>query len=148
MTKTVLIINGPNLNLLGEREPEIYGNVTLDHIKNLCEERGKSISLDINFVQSNSEGEIVEAIQNANKNFAGIIINAGALTHTSISILDALLSIKIPIIEVHLSNIFTREAFRKESFISKAANGVICGFGSKSYELALEAMSDLLKKKN
>ena len=86
MTKTVLIINGPNLNLLGEREPEIYGNVTLDDIKNLCEERGKSISLDINFIQSNSEGEIVEAIQNANKNFAGIIINAGALTHTSISV--------------------------------------------------------------
>ena len=148
MTKTVLIINGPNLNLLGEREPEIYGNVTLDDIKNLCEERGKSISLDINFIQSNSEGEIVEAIQNANKNFAGIIINAGALTHTSISILDALLSIKIPIIEVHLSNIFTREAFRKESFISKAANGVISGFGSKSYQMALEALQDLLKKKN
>jgi len=148
MDKKVLIINGPNLNLLGDREPEVYGNETLSDIKVLCEKKGEDLSLDIHFIQSNSEGEIVEAIQKAKQNFSGIIINAGALTHTSISILDALLSIKLPIIEVHLSNIFTREAFRKESFISKAAKGVICGFGSKSYELALEAVADLLKGKN
>ena len=118
MNKKILIINGPNLNLLGDREPEVYGNETLDDIKNLCEKKGKDLSLDIDFTQSNDEGEIVESIQNAKKKFSGIIINAGALTHTSISILDALLSTKLPIIEVHLSNIFTREAFRKQSFVS------------------------------
>ncbi|HAE74956.1 MAG TPA: type II 3-dehydroquinate dehydratase [Alphaproteobacteria bacterium] len=148
MSKKILIINGPNLNLLGDREPEVYGNETLDDIKNLCEKKGKDLSLDIDFTQSNDEGEIVESIQNAKKKFSGIIINAGALTHTSISILDALLSTKLPIIEVHLSNIFTREAFRKESFVSKAAKGIICGFGSKGYDLALEAISTLLKEKN
>ena len=148
MSKKILIINGPNLNLLGDREPEVYGNETLDDIKNLCEKKGKDLSLDIDFTQSNDEGEIVESILNAKKKFSGIIINAGALTHTSISILDALLSTKLPIIEVHLSNIFTREAFRKESFVSKAAKGIICGFGSKSYDLALEAISTLLKEKN
>ena len=110
--------------------------------------KGKDLSLDIELTQSNDEGEIDESIQNAKKKFSGIIINAGALTHTSISILDALLSTKLPIIEVHLSNIFTREAFRKESFVSKAAKGIICGFGSKSYDLALEAISTLLKEKN
>ena len=148
MSKKILIINGPNLNLLGDREPEVYGNETLDDIKNLCEKKGKDLSLDIDFTQSNDEGEIVESIQNAKKKISGIIINAGALTHTSISILDALLSTKLPIIEVHLSNIFTREAFRKESYASKAAKGIICGFGSKSYDLALEAISTLLKEKN
>ncbi len=141
----ILIINGPNLNMLGSREPEIYGNETLPDIEAKCKTHAKKLGLEIDFIQSNIEGELVTAIQGAAKSHQGILINAGAYTHTSIAIMDALLLLKIPVIEVHLSNIFKREPFRHESFISKAAKGVICGFGSDSYVLALEAVAKLVK---
>lgn len=143
----ILLVNGPNLNQLGTREPEIYGRETLADIEKKCTAEAKKLGLTLDCYQSNHEGEIVTKIQEAGKKCDGLLINAGAYTHTSIAIMDALLSIKIPIIEVHLSNIFQREEFRHQSFISKAARGVICGFGSNSYLLALSAMSTLLKKK-
>jgi 3-dehydroquinate dehydratase II len=145
MTHSILVINGPNLNTLGTREPEIYGTETLADIEKRCAEEGKKLGLSVTFMQSNNEGDLVTAIQNAAKNHQGLIINAGAYTHTSIALMDALLLLKIPVIEVHLSNIFRRESFRHESYISKAAKGVICGFGSQSYLLALSAMQNLLK---
>ena len=133
--KKIYIINGPNLNLLGDREPDIYGNKTLknleDDLNQIVIENDLGISLV--FMQSNSEGEIVDQVQKASKEAAGLIINAGGLSHTSVSILDALLSIKIPKIEVHISNLFSREEFRHVSFISPHAKGVILGFGLKSY---------------
>ncbi len=142
--KHILIVNGPNLNMLGSREPEIYGNETLADIEIKCKAHGTKLGLTIDFVQSNIEGEIVTAIQNAAKTHQGLLINAGAYTHTSIAIMDALLLLKIPVIEVHLSNIFKREPFRHDSYISKAAKGVICGFGSESYVLALAAVSTII----
>ena len=141
----ILIINGPNLNMLGTREPEIYGNETLQDIEKKCKIHGKSLGLAVDFMQSNNEGELVTAIQNSAKTHKGLLINAGAYTHTSIALMDALLALKIPVIEVHLSNIFRREPFRHESYISKAAKGVICGFGSDSYLLALQAVANILK---
>lgn len=135
----ILILNGPNLNLLGTREPEVYGTETLADIQSLCEQTAHAQGLTVDFRQSNHEGEIVSAIHEAVKgDFAGIIINAGAYTHTSVAILDALLSVKVPVVEVHLSNIFRREEFRHHSFVSTAARGVICGFGSQGYVLALQ----------
>lgn len=142
--KHILIVNGPNLNMLGSREPEIYGTETLADIEIKCKAHGTKLGLTIDFVQSNIEGEIVTAIQNAAKTHHGLLINAGAYTHTSIAIMDALLLLKIPVIEVHLSNIFKREPFRHDSYISKAAKGVICGFGSESYVLALSAVSTII----
>ena len=133
MTKKILIINGPNLNLLGDREKLQYGNITLEEVKNNCETHAKSVNLEIKFEQSNIEGEIVTMIQKAKGVFDGIIINAAGYTHTSVAILDALLAIKLPTIEVHITNIYNREEFRKKSLISKAANGIICGFGVKGY---------------
>ena len=144
MTHSVLILNGPNLNMLGTREPEVYGTETLGDIEKLCHARAASHGLNIDFRQSNSEGELVDWIQKAPSNHVAIILNAGAYTHTSIAILDALRSAGLPVIEVHLSNIFQREEYRHVSFVSEAANGVICGFGSKGYELALEAVTDLI----
>jgi 3-dehydroquinate dehydratase-2 len=146
MPAKILLVNGPNLNQLGTREPEIYGRETLADIEKKCEAEAKKLGLALNCYQSNHEGEIVTKIQDAGKECQGLLINAGAYTHTSIAIMDALLSIKIPIIEVHLSNIFQREEFRHQSYVSKAARGVICGFGSHSYLLALSAMSALLGK--
>jgi 3-dehydroquinate dehydratase II len=140
----ILIVNGPNLNMLGSREPEIYGKETLSDIEKKCKAHGEKLGLTVDFIQSNIEGEIVTAIQNAAKTHQGLLINAGAYTHTSIAIMDALLVLKIPVIEVHLSNIFKREPFRHESYISKAARGVICGFGSESYVLALQAVSTII----
>ena len=137
MTKKILIINGPNLNLLGEREESKYGKVTLDQVKKNCESHGKTIDLNVSFYQSNIEGEIVTTIQKAKGAFDGIIINAAGYTHTSVAILDALLAIKLPAIEVHITNIYNREEFRKKSLISKAAKGIICGFGVKGYILSL-----------
>lgn len=145
MSARILIVNGPNLNMLGAREPEIYGNETLSDIEAKCKAHGAKLGLTVDFIQSNIEGELVTAIQNAAKTHQGLLINAGAYTHTSIAIMDALLLLKIPVIEVHLSNIFKRESFRHESYISKAAKGVICGFGSESYVLALQAVFSLLK---
>jgi 3-dehydroquinate dehydratase II len=144
MTDSVLILNGPNLNMLGTREPEVYGKLTLADIETLCQARAAELGLNIDFRQSNSEGELVDWIQTAGADHAAIIINAGAYTHTSIALLDALRAAGLPVVEVHLSNIFQREEYRHNSYISEAANGVICGFGSKGYELALEAAKTLI----
>lgn len=144
MTITVLVLNGPNLNLLGTREPDIYGHETLDDIAALCEKAAKPLGLTIDFRQSNSEAELVDWIQAARGRAGGIIINAGALTHTSVALLDALTASTLPVIEVHLSNIFRREEFRRHSYISLAARGVICGLGPQGYELALAAMARLI----
>ena len=143
MTKKILIINGPNLNLLGEREESKYGKITLEQLKNDCQTHGKSIGIEIKFEQSNIEGEIVTMIQKAKDKFDGIIINAAGYTHTSVSILDALLAVKLPTIEVHITNIYNREDFREKSLISKAAKGIICGFGIKGYIMALDSMKNL-----
>tara|TARA_B100001250_G_scaffold222549_1_gene190856 strand:+ start:138 stop:578 length:441 start_codon:yes stop_codon:yes gene_type:complete len=144
MTKKILIINGPNLNLLGEREQSKYGKITLDQVKKNCEIHAKKIGFEIKFEQSNVEGEIVIMIQNAKNVFDGIIINAAGYTHTSVAILDALLAIKLPTIEVHITNIYNREEFRKKSLISKAAKGIICGFGINGYIMALDSMKESL----
>ena len=146
MIKKILIINGPNLNLLGEREESKYGKGTLEEVKKNCESHGKSIGYEIKFTQSNVEGEIVTIIQKAKGFYDGIIINADGNTHTSVSILDALLSIKLPTIEVHITNIYNREEFRKKSLISKAANGIICGFGVNGYIMALDSMKEIFNK--
>ena len=145
MTKKILIINGPNLNLLGDREESKYGKITLEEVKKNCETHAESINLKIKFDQSNIEGEIVTIIQKAKGNFDGIIINAAGYTHTSVAILDALLAVKLPTIEVHITNIYNREDFRKKSLISKAARSIICGFGVKGYIMALDSMKEILK---
>ena len=144
MTKKILIINGPNLNLLGDREKSKYGNDTLETVKKKCESHSKSIDVEIKFEQSNVEGEIVTMIQKAKGIFDGIIINAAGYTHTSVAILDALLAIKLPVIEVHITNIYNREDFRSKSLISRAAKGIICGFGVNGYIMALDSMKEHL----
>ncbi len=141
----ILIVNGPNLNMLGAREPAVYGREKLADIDKRCRRRARELGLAVDFRQSNHEGEIVGWIQQARGAHAGIVINAGAYTHTSIAILDALQLSELPIIEVHLSNIFRREPFRHHSYVSQAARGVICGFGGTGYSLALEAMAQLLE---
>ena len=141
----VLILNGPNLNLLGTREPEIYGHMTLADVEEACQAKAVSLGLSATCKQSNHEGELVSWIQQARTEQDGLIINAGAYTHTSVALLDALLACERPIIEVHLSNIFRRESFRHHSYISQAADGVICGLGKTGYLLALEALAQLLK---
>lgn len=143
MTPTILIINGPNLNMLGTREPEIYGYNTLADVAALCEEAASQVSFEVDFRQSNIEGEIITWIQQARGRFAGIIINPGAYTHTSIAIMDALLAVEMPVIEVHISNIFKRESFRHHSYVSLAAQGVICGLGATGYALAIQAIAQL-----
>ena len=148
MTKKILIINGPNLNLLGDREKSKYGNDTLETVRKKCESHSKSIHVEIEFEQSNIEGEIVTIIQKAKGIFDGIIINAAGYTHTSVAILDALLAIKLPVIEVHITNIYNREDFRSKSLISKAAKGIICGFGVNGYIMALDSMKELLRQQN
>lgn len=137
----LLILNGPNLNLLGTREPEIYGKETLADIQSLCEQQGRELGITIDFRQSNHEGELVDWIHEARHGFDGVIINAGAYSHTSVAILDALQALSVPVVEVHLSNIYKREAFRHHSFVSAAAKGVICGLGSKGYVLAIQALA-------
>ena len=146
MTKKILIINGPNLNLLGEREKSKYGKETLSDLQKNCEIHAKSIGLEIEFKQSNIEGEIVTMIQKAKGKFNGIIINAAGYTHTSVAILDALLAVKLPMIEVHITNIYNREEFREKSLISKAANGIICGFGINGYIMALDSIKKIVNK--
>ena len=146
MIKKILIINGPNLNLLGEREESKYGNDTLEMVKRKCELHSKSIDVEIKFEQSNIEGEIVTMIQKAKNIFNGIIINAAGYTHSSVAILDALLAVKLPVIEVHITNIYNREEFRGKSLISKAAKGIICGFGINGYIMALDSMKQHLKE--
>jgi 3-dehydroquinate dehydratase-2 len=142
-----LILNGPNLNMLGVREPSIYGRDTLDDIGANCEKRAGELGLQLDFRQSNHEGELVTWIQQARGSAAGIIINPGAYGHTSIALLDALLISELPIIEVHLSNIFRREEFRHHTYVSQAASGVICGLGAQGYLLALDALATILKNK-
>lgn len=141
MSKTIYIINGPNLNLLGQREPEVYGTTTLADIEVMCRAEAEKIGKDISFHQSNDEGKLVDLIQQARENANALLINAGAYTHTSVAILDALQTLDIPIIEVHLSNIFAREEFRHHSYISPVARGVICGFGATGYTLAIQSLS-------
>lgn len=144
MRPIVLVLNGPNLNLLGTREPQIYGRDTLAGIKAMVEAWGEGFGLDVEFHQSNHEGELIDWIHGARGRVAGIIINAGAFTHTSIAIMDALLAAEVPAIEVHLTNIFKREAFRHHSYIALAAKGVICGLGVQGYLLALEAVKGMI----
>jgi 3-dehydroquinate dehydratase-2 len=144
MAKPIYVLNGPNLNMLGLREPAIYGSDSLDDVRRKAEARAKALSLTIDFRQSNVEGELVSWVQEARDKAAAIILNAGAYSHTSIALLDALQAAELPVIEVHLSNIFRREPYRQHSYISLGAKGVICGLGAKGYELALEALADLL----
>ena len=148
MSHKILVINGPNLNLLGTREKEKYGQSTLEDIKNKCEAHAKKTETMIKFEQSNVEGEIVNIIQDAKKKYDGIVINAGGYTHTSVAIHDALKILKIPIIELHISNIYNREEFRHKSLISKVATSVICGFGADGYLMSLQAMNKILKNEN
>ena len=146
MMNKIIILNGPNLNLLGEREKEKYGNITLKDIEKSCKEFANKNDIDLSLFQSNIEGELVEEIQKARKNYHGLIINAGGYTHTSVAIHDALKILKIPIIELHITNIYNREDFRHKSLISKIATGIICGFGSDGYIMALTAMKNYLKR--
>ena len=148
MKNKIIVINGPNLNLLGEREKEKYGNVSLKNIETDCHNYGVENDVEIDFFQSNIEGEIVEKIQKIRKIYNGLIINAAGYTHTSVAILDALSILKIPVIELHITNIYNREEFRHKSLISKVARGIICGFGVKGYIMALNAMKNILENEN
>ncbi|KAI95905.1 3-dehydroquinate dehydratase [Rhodomicrobium udaipurense JA643] len=143
--KPIFILNGPNLNLLGEREPEIYGGNTLATIDDALRNRAAALGVSIDFRQTNHEGVLVDQIQEARHAASGLILNAGAYTHTSVAIHDALRALSLPIIEVHLSNIYKREAFRHHSYVSPAAIGVICGLGAQGYGLALDAVAEILK---
>jgi 3-dehydroquinate dehydratase-2 len=147
VSKPIFILNGPNLNLLGTREPHIYGATTLAEVEAMCRARAKELGVAVSFRQSNSEGELVEWIQEAIGGAAGLIINPAAYTYTSIAILDALKMIKQPIIELHISNAFQREEFRQRSFVSLAATAVICGLGARGYPIALGAMVELIKSR-
>ena len=142
----IIILNGPNLNLLGEREKNQYGNFSLEDIEKICTDYANKNDIELSMYQSNIEGELVNQIQISRKNQDGLIINAGGYTHTSVAILDALKILKIPIIELHISNIYNREEFRHKSLISKVAKGVICGFGTDGYLMSLDAMNNFLEK--
>ena len=148
MPHRIIIINGPNINLLGEREKSQYGKLTFEELKNKCLSRSKDLKVEIEFYQSNIEGEIVTKIQESRNKFDGIIINAAGFTHTSVSIRDALEIVKKPKIELHISNIYKREVFRQKSLISDVVNGIICGFGVNGYILAINAMHELLENGN
>ena len=146
--KNILIINGPNLNLLGEREQSQYGSITFDQLKKNCLEKAKELNINLDFVQSNVEGEIVTLVQEARKKYEGLIINAAGFPHTSVAIRDALDVFKKPSIELHISNIYKREEFRRKSMISDVVSGVICGLGANGYILAINAVHELLKNGN
>ncbi len=148
MNNKIIIINGPNINLLGEREQSQYGSITFDKLKEKCLNKSKELGLDVEFAQSNVEGELVNLIQNSRKNFDGMIINAAGFTHTSVAIRDALDIFKKPIIEVHISNIYKREDFRKKSLISDVVTGGIFGLSDDGYILAIISMQKLLKNEN
>jgi 3-dehydroquinate dehydratase-2 len=148
MKHKIIIINGPNLNLLGEREKEKYGGMTLKEIEKECKNFAKKNNITIVFKQSNIEGKIIDYIQESRKKFEGLIINAAGYTHTSVSIRDALMILKIPIIELHITNIYNREKFRHKSLLSKVARSVICGFGTKGYVLALRGLKEIIKNEN
>ena len=140
MTHSILILNGPNLNLLGTRQPEVYGATTLADIEALCHEKAKALGVQIVFAQSNHEGEMIDMLHGARGVHAGVILNAGAYTHTSVALMDAISSIMLPVVELHLSNIHAREAFRQKSYIAPVAVGQICGFGAAGYPLAMDAL--------
>ena len=144
MSFEILIINGPNLNMLGVRQPEIYGHSSLKDVKILCEKEARTLGLLVDFRQSNLEGELVGWIQDAQASVNGLLLNAGALTHSSIAVFDALASVQLPTVEIHMSNIHRREKFREMSYVSLFANGMVCGFGSYSYVLGLRAIYNIL----
>ena len=140
----IAVLNGPNLNLLGVRQPELYGRATLDDVEALCAETAEQVGLAIDFRQTNGEGELISWVQECRGRAAGIIINPGGYTHTSVALMDALLAVALPTIELHVSNIHRREEFRHHSYVSRAATGVICGLGVRGYAVALVAMADLI----
>lgn len=142
----VLVLHGPNLNLLGQREPEMYGSTTLADIDVMLVQLGRELGVEVVTFQSNLEGELVNKIQEARGRYAALIINAGAYTHTSVALLDALLAVGLPVVEVHLSNLYKRETFRHHSYVARAAVGQICGFGAHSYLLGLRAAVELINK--
>lgn len=146
--KQVLVLNGPNLNLLGTRQPDVYGHETLAMVEEACRAHGQTLGIEVTCLQSNHEGALLDAIHDAKGKHDGIIINAGAYTHTSIALMDAVFSVEIPTVEVHMSNIHARESFRHVSYLAKAAVGQICGFGSKGYLLALDALADKFQQKS
>ena len=148
MNNNIIIINGPNINLLGEREQSQYGSTNFNQLNDICKKKSEELGLELEFFQSNIEGDLVNIIQNSRKNFDGIIINAAAFTHTSVAIRDALEIFKKPIIEVHISNIYKREEFRHKSLISDIVTGGIFGLGDNGYILAIIAMQKLLKNEN
>ena len=139
--KKIIILNGPNLNLLGEREKNQYGDLSLKDIEKNCEVHAKKIDIDVSFYQSNIEGEIVEKIQNSRKEYDGLIINAGGYTHTSVAIADAVAAIETPVVEVHISNVYSREDYRHHSLMAKNCIGVIAGFGMQSYKMAIDFLN-------
>lgn len=143
-TPLIAVFNGPNLNLLGLRQPEIYGSATLDDLEQLCAETAEELGLAIDFRQTNSEGELISWVQECRGRARGIVINPGGYTHSSVALMDALLAVELPVVEVHVSNIHRREPFRRRSLVSRAAVGVICGFGVRGYALALEGIADLI----
>lgn len=145
MPKPIYVLSGPNLNLLGTREPEIYGHQTLDDVRALCEARAKAKGFEVVFRQSNHEGELVDWIQEAREKAAALVLNPAAYGHTSVAILDALKMLSVPIVECHLSNPAARETFRRKTYVSLAATGVVSGFGAASYELAVEAAAGLAR---
>jgi 3-dehydroquinate dehydratase-2 len=147
MSGIILLVNGPNLNMLGVREPEKYGKTTLEEIVEKTAKRASESGFRLKAFQSNHEGSIIDFIQKEGMEADGMLLNAGAFTHTSVAVRDAILSVKLPFIELHLSNVFAREEFRHRSFLSDIAAGVICGFGETSYELAIRAMIDFLSKR-
>ncbi len=142
---SILILNGPNLNLLGTRQPEVYGKTTLADVEALCREKAKMLGFDMAFEQSNHEGALIDLIHAAKGKHAGVVLNAGAYTHTSIALMDAIASVELPVVEVHLSNIHAREEFRHRSYIAPVALGQICGFGAQGYLMALDALKAPLK---
>ena len=144
MRPLVAVFNGPNLNMLGLRQPAVYGHATPDDVEQLCAQAAERAGLAIDFRQTNGEGELVSWVHECRGRARGIVINPGAYSHTSIALLDALLAVELPVIEVHISNIHRREDFRHHSYVSRAAVGVICGLGIRGYDLALSAMADLL----
>ena len=148
MNNKIIIINGPNLNLLGEREQSQYGSINIDQLKNMCAKKSKELSLNIDFLQSNIEGDLVNYIQEARKKYDGMIINAAAFTHTSVAIRDALALFKKPCIELHISNIHKREEFRHKSLISDIVTGIICGLGTYGYILAINAIYEMIQNGN
>jgi 3-dehydroquinate dehydratase II len=142
----VVVLNGPNLNMLGLRQPHIYGSATLDDVEQLCADTAEQLGLAIEFRQTNSEGELITWVQECRGRAAGIVINPGGYSHTSVALLDALLASEVPAIEVHISNIHKRDEFRHHSYVSKAAVGVICGLGVRGYAMALEALADIVEE--